>query len=929
MISLVAALSIIGAGFLPGDEAEIEKVKAQLAQEVSADRRIQIILGAIQSRKGAGVTELGTYHLLLGDAYCDAQKTKEARVAYANAGPMLMALSASEKVDKLNKIARKLYDSKDALAASFYLKQAIYIARTEKMLPDTALLGLNLGFILQQSADQDLAHLRGAEDAALAGMREYVGENYAELGYRGFESKDYDRAIFYFEAALAVPEWGERKIREVTQHYIVASAGYSGDWRRAHKYGPLVHRYYMGQGNPDQAAMILNNVAYADRNADRHKEAIAGFKRALAETNTRNRAQRMTITHNLAMAYLSSKRWTEATATYKAAQELARGIDEDKEQDCNVGIGMALLNNGKAKEALPYLKKGSEWYPTSGGLLQLIVAMETLERCYRALGQTANASKTANKLAKNLDHELGNIELMRAGMGSLMDDVTSISGNAMIYSMLVGQALKRGDVDLAFHHAENSKGRTLVDYEHRVPLDPATLDFYQRDSLKWLRERVRRLHTFDGSGGATPEKARLELELAFDELQAYERFLRGRLDVESYNARLNDRVKQSDMARDLSALPADTVLVEFVQSFSLNQNQIAVILCWAEKGKVKFASHVLKEGSEPVDIGTLTLLSRDFLQACRSTSSSDPTRGSVVSVEGGAAKAGERLGKIFINPLKARLGKFKRIVIIPDSCVESMPFEALPIGGGKLAIDAWEVSYSYSARQYLYSANQAVKTNTGGSMLIVANPTYGDAPETSVQSFLDRGGNLSSLPPLPGTKVEAEKIRTAIPSAQLMSGDDAYAAAVEAEMSKYSVLHFATHGLFDPTNPMGSSLAFARLPGQRMATQLLAQDIQAMKLNARLAVLSACDTGRGEYKYGEGSIGLTYAFLKAGCPVVVSSRWPVNDESTAELMADFYAGIGRGEATGRALRLAILSAKKKRSLPYYWAPFMVVGDGRK
>jgi len=94
-------------------------------------------------------------------------------------------------------------------------------------------------------------------------------------------------------------------------------------------------------------------------------------------------------------------------------------------------------------------------------------------------------------------------------------------------------------------------------------------------------------------------------------------------------------------------------------------------------------------------------------------------------------------------------------------------------------------------------------------------------------------------------------------------------------------------------------------------------------------VLSACETAGGRVTTGEGTLGLTAAFLSAGVPVVVSSLWPIDDRVTATLMRSFYHHLARGEAVATALRLAQLELARSRkySHPFFWAGFTVVGDG--
>jgi CHAT domain-containing protein len=108
-----------------------------------------------------------------------------------------------------------------------------------------------------------------------------------------------------------------------------------------------------------------------------------------------------------------------------------------------------------------------------------------------------------------------------------------------------------------------------------------------------------------------------------------------------------------------------------------------------------------------------------------------------------------------------------------------------------------------------------------------------------------------------------------------------------------------------------------------------AWQIAKLDIPAQLAVLSACETAGGRMTTGEGTIGLTAAFLSAGVPVVVSSLWPVDDRATAVIMRSFYRNLARGQSVATALRHAQLDASHtaRYAHPFYWSGFTVVGDG--
>jgi CHAT domain-containing protein len=189
---------------------------------------------------------------------------------------------------------------------------------------------------------------------------------------------------------------------------------------------------------------------------------------------------------------------------------------------------------------------------------------------------------------------------------------------------------------------------------------------------------------------------------------------------------------------------------------------------------------------------------------------------------------------------------------------------------------------------------------------------------------------------LDGTRSEAEEIaklaRASGGQADVWLDFDANEANLHArKLDGYRVLHFATHGLLDAERPQFTGLALS-LVGQTEADGFLRVDeVFNLRLGSPLVMLSACETGLGKERRGEGVIGLTRAFMYAGAPTVGVSLWSVGDKSTAELMPEFYrrllAGREGAPAAMRASQLAMI-AGKRYSAPFYWSPFVIVGDWR-
>ncbi|MBS1715763.1 MAG: CHAT domain-containing protein [Armatimonadetes bacterium] len=187
-----------------------------------------------------------------------------------------------------------------------------------------------------------------------------------------------------------------------------------------------------------------------------------------------------------------------------------------------------------------------------------------------------------------------------------------------------------------------------------------------------------------------------------------------------------------------------------------------------------------------------------------------------------------------------------------------------------------------------------------------------------------------AIKPLPGTQREADELAKLVPGATVLTGRQAQESKVKSVAGSYRYLHFATHGFVNDASPLLSNIILAQPDdGTKDDGFLTARELYGLSLNAELVVMSACNTARGEVRSGEGMIGLTWALFVAGCPSQVVSQWAVDDASTADLMVAFYRSLIAGkEAKGKALRDATLHVRRQtgREHPYYWAPFVLVGD---
>jgi CHAT domain-containing protein len=328
--------------------------------------------------------------------------------------------------------------------------------------------------------------------------------------------------------------------------------------------------------------------------------------------------------------------------------------------------------------------------------------------------------------------------------------------------------------------------------------------------------------------------------------------------------------------------------------------------------------------------------------------------------------AANALYKIVIQPFEASLTD-KRLMIVADGALNYIPFEVLlkSSDGGDFSslgylVKTNEIIYSPSASVVGTIKQQRTKSE-GRSMLIIADPVFNSndararkgTPSTmdsevrglGIQSALTDVAGETVAPPtkmeglplarLAGTRIEADQIsklaKTSGAQADVWLDLDANEDNLASrDITKYRIIHVATHGLLNAERPQFTGVVLSLVGNKTSDGFLRTDEVFNLHLGGPLVMLSACETGLGKEKRGEGVMGLTRAFMYAGAPTVGVSLWSVADRSTAELMTDFYRRLLSTNATSSsaALREAQLAmiAGKKYSAPFYWAPFVLIGD---
>lgn len=279
------------------------------------------------------------------------------------------------------------------------------------------------------------------------------------------------------------------------------------------------------------------------------------------------------------------------------------------------------------------------------------------------------------------------------------------------------------------------------------------------------------------------------------------------------------------------------------------------------------------------------------------------------------------------NTLERLPETVREIIFIPDDLLNYLPFEILltkqahenvqSYFPSKLdyLFESYSLSYGFSATLLLKSERN--EDTKGLKPFLGFAPTFGNGNQSESRDCI-----FGEVNDLKCNQPEIEQVN------ELMDGDAFFADAANLEnfqslADQYRILHLSTHACINNENPMLNKIFLAD-------GFLSGYDLTNIALNAKLAVLSACNTGSGKLLKGEGTMSLARGFTLAGCPSTLTTLWSVNDCATSKFVVQFYKNLLKGMEKDEALQQTkfdfLETADLAQSHPYYWAAFVQFGD---
>lgn len=818
-----------------------------------------------------------------------------------------------------------------------------------------------LGIVHELQGDYDLALDYYRKSMALSealGDKEGVADLFHNMGLAYQRQGDYDRALELYGQALALYETIGKKDVSSTLNSIGVIHREQGNYRLALEYAQRAAAMFEAAGDKIGVAGMLNNIGNVYRMQGNYQLALDHLQRSLqlAETHKNQRLISYALTNMGVVHYLQGD--------YTRALELYRKSLTIKEQSGDKGgtartlavIGLAYREQNNYPAALEHLNRSLTLFEAIGekagvaeaqmqiGYLyglqgQHNSALESSERAIALTSQigqreilweaqtvAGNARRALNQpvaARKLFEEAIAVIEALRSQVaGGERAQQLFFENKLAPYHAMVELLIADKQFGEALAYAERAKSRVLLDVLHggRVNINKA-MTAPERAHERQLKSALVSFNMQLTRENARPQPDRQRLA----DLQT--RLQKSRLEYEAFETSAHaahpELKTQRGEARVISLAEAGALLPDAksaLMEYVVTDDQTYLFVL----------THARE--TPALQVFTLDVKRKDLIQRA------ERFRQQLAQRDLRFEASARELFDLLVKPARALLPDKTTLVIVPDGILWELPFQALQDSRNRYMIEDHALSYAPSltvlremSRIRRKDTNDAVRAPT---LLALGNPALGQPTKERAMGPILMDEILGALP-------EAEKQVKALGQlygpkrSRVYVGLDASEERMKAEAGNFRILQLATHGTLNNASPMYSHVRLAQGSAGAQDGLVEAWEMMNLDLKADLVVLSACETARGRVGAGEGVIGLTWALFVAGSPATVVSQWKVESASTTELMLEFHRRLQPTNkrphtSTAAALRQASIKLLESREYqhPFYWAGFVVVGDGR-
>ena len=818
-------------------------------------------------------------------------------------------------------------------------------------------------------------------------MQQAEANRLFDQGFQQYETSEFQAALQSWQQALELYQSTDLRAEEVETLFYIASAYFALSQSQQaieSSQQSLAIAREIGYTEGEISTISLLSLIY--ESLGQNQKAFESYQQALElARNTGNRQGESLALSNLGSAYESLGQYQQALESYQQALAIAKEI-EDRQSEGNILSNLGWIYNylEESQQAIDFSQQSLAIAREIGDQRLEAKAMGNLGDTYLALGQSQEAINFYQQRLAVI-REVGDRQVETNVLRSLGIAYESLEDYQQAIDFY--QQSLAVDREIGYRLGEAVALDNLGNVYKSLDQFQQAIDFYQQ-SLAVDREiesplgeavslnnighalikadqpaeaeiaLIQAAETFESVRTDLPD-AQL-IALADTQAAAYTNLEQALVAQGKTTAALEatERARARAFALQLaSRLSNDTSSTEVTTSTTVNPPSMAEIQQIARDQNVTLVTYsvildqalyiwvVSPSGDlefrsvefDASDDGSLTLsplaaidgpVYRSLVAPSELDNLVTDSRGGLAVVSGGSIEHLQDLYEVLIAPIEALLpaNPEDNVVFVPQGKLFLVPFPALQAPDGTRLIEKHTVLTAPSI-QVLDLASKLPRQRssflTANDALVVGNPVM---PEVFIPS--NDGLQPIQLTSLPGAEAEALAIGDFLNIAPLI-GEQATEAQIKQQLPTTPLIHLATHGLIEYGNPQSSGVvdypgAVALTPSDSEDGLLTAAEILAMDLPAELAVLSACDTGRGRIT-GDGVVGLSRALITAGVPSVIVSLWAVPDAPTAALMTEFYRQLQQGQSKAQALRQAMLATLENSPEPVNWAAFTLMG----
>lgn len=727
----------------------------------------------------------------------------------------------------------------------------------------------------------------------------YVTETYTGLGRVYTSAGDHVKALASLNSA--------RQTATADQvPKVLSNLGYlymeQEDYAQADAHFHQTLKIYRSANNQREESRVLLNLGVVQQRQGKHDEALAFFRQSLdAATATKIVDVEIAALEGIGVVLTAQSHFDEAL------KALGRGLAIARETQDKMRQAELLWRTSQTYQQMQDYARAEQLAQEAVVSARAMHLPKLTFLATATLGDVYAANHKTELAIKTLKDSIDELETLRDRVAGREEGLQLFFENKVEpYRSLVTLLTMQGKDFEALHYAERAKGRVLLDVLSGGRGDLANvLTQSERIEEQHLIRKISEINQRIKSQPAGDTQTQNEL---------YNQQDATRLELASFK----DRTYVAHPELRLRSGAAHMLTLASVKTLTFTSD-------------LAYLEYVVTEGEVGVFIVKRNRVTNEpAIRYWNLAVNTDELRLKVKKFHSMLAErhpnhraVSRELYQLLIEPVAKDLENVRTVCIVPDSFLWTLPFQALTTKRRNYLVEQYALYYAPSLSVLHEMNDRSGQRITNESLIAFGNPVIGRDEKLN-----------QDLCPLPEAETEVAEVAATVPFKlkRVLVGREADEKSFKALAPDYATIHLATHGVLDNRDPLYSHLLLTKTDGDvENDGSLEAREIMNMRLNADLAVLSACETGNGRISPGEGVIGMSWAFFVAGTRSMVVSHWRVDSASTSQLMKNFYQALARQpnhRNKSQALREASIRLLKdpRYRHPFYWAGFVLVGS---